>query len=632
MPNGRSTGRILIGALAICMSIGAGRLAAQDGLARRVEVRFTPTGRAQIALWIESADGSRFRTIRLTESVAYRGIGNRPGATQMNSGFRWPYGRREGALPVWAHRRLASGAAPFPRVIFNGRVSEGNASSAGSFGEPRNTRDNFFCLSFRRDISGRDNLDAMTCPSVFMSNKGRYMTAEDMYQGYAEPFEQANRSGAMRAMSLTSPYPPRRDVTGCPGTDCGDHANVATFAADARAAMPSIDAVTMATPAGDRPQRIVFAVPDDWPNGEYVVYLEIHVEGDWNEAYDDETYPTPINPDGMWDHWAVHYGYAYRGQPSVVFRVPVRIDPSGTRRSTGEPAGYGALHGEDGELREIDGTLTNDPLGAPGSGVDRLRLDADGHRLTVVVPTWDVCNQPNSPEMCGRSCEPGSGSCGADLVCGPERTCVGVCDVPMNPGAITDLVLENHPDERESHRWARLRFRAPDRMRELARYEVRVGTEPIVDEASFERALPAVAPALERVELQVPIEATPGQVVEVDFGGLVPETHYWVAVRPVDVCNEAGPVAVGEVTTTEIHFTTVSPCFVATATYGSPMAREVGVLRRFRDRHLRTHAVGRAWVDVYYTVGPAAANLIREYEPLRAVARAALRPLLWILG
>jgi hypothetical protein len=46
----------------------------------------------------------------------------------MNSGYHWPYGRREGVLPIWAHRRAAApGAGQFPRVIFQNRA-EGYAS------------------------------------------------------------------------------------------------------------------------------------------------------------------------------------------------------------------------------------------------------------------------------------------------------------------------------------------------------------------------------------------------------------------------------------------------------------------------------------------------------------------------
>src|SRR5687767_14322156 len=86
---------------------------------RILELDFVPTGRAQIAIWVSRADGTYLRTLRLTQSVSTYGIGNRPGASQMNSGYRWPYGRREGVLPVWAHARAsAPGAQPFRRVIF----------------------------------------------------------------------------------------------------------------------------------------------------------------------------------------------------------------------------------------------------------------------------------------------------------------------------------------------------------------------------------------------------------------------------------------------------------------------------------------------------------------------------------
>src|SRR5687767_12505534 len=92
----------------------AGSSAAQ---APSLELTFTPIDRAQIAVWVERDDGTFMGTLALTYAVAKAGIGNRPGALQMNSGFRWPYGRREGVLPVWAHRRAAvKGAAQWKRV------------------------------------------------------------------------------------------------------------------------------------------------------------------------------------------------------------------------------------------------------------------------------------------------------------------------------------------------------------------------------------------------------------------------------------------------------------------------------------------------------------------------------------
>src|SRR5215471_1381534 len=95
---------------------------------RAIVMNFTPTERAQIAIWIESADGKFLSTVGLTQAVSVRGLGNRPGATQMNSGYHWPYGRREGVLPIWAHRRAAApGATGFPRIIYQDR-REGYAS------------------------------------------------------------------------------------------------------------------------------------------------------------------------------------------------------------------------------------------------------------------------------------------------------------------------------------------------------------------------------------------------------------------------------------------------------------------------------------------------------------------------
>lgn len=70
-------------------------------------------------------------------------------------------------------------------------------------------------------------------------------------------------------------------------------------------------------------------------------------------------------------------------------------------------------------------------------------------------------------------------------------------------------------------------------------------------------------------------------------------------------------------------------CFIATAAYGSDMAPEVQALREFRDRHLLTHAPGRAFVAFYYRHSPALAEAIRPHNGARAVVRAVLRPVVW---
>ncbi len=68
-------------------------------------------------------------------------------------------------------------------------------------------------------------------------------------------------------------------------------------------------------------------------------------------------------------------------------------------------------------------------------------------------------------------------------------------------------------------------------------------------------------------------------------------------------------------------------CFIATAAFGSPLEKHVGILQDFRDRHLLTNGPGRAFVKFYYEVSPAIAAKIAQSATGRFVTRAALMPL-----
>ena len=611
-------GASILVATSLLLAAGEARAAGE----RALVFHFSPTARAQIAIWIEKPDGTFLATVGLTQAVSVRGIGNRPGATQMNSGYHWPYGRREGVLPIWAHRRAAApGAGQFPRIIFQNRP-EGYASRLCE----DSTLDTYFCLAFTGDAT---NLDATTCASPFMSDKGRLLTVQDVKAGYAEPTLVAGQS-VMRPLPLVSLYPPRRDyvpctpdadpfcrsgvirncldftdvagyggvVTGYPGYDASSGATPQKglgYAEAARAAMPDIDAVTMATAPADVEQAVMYSVPGDWPSGDYVAWLEINTEGDYNGAFNDAIFPTPKV--GPWDTYAQGTGYAYRGQPSVVFSVPFSLAASGTATVV-EPTGYGSVDGlgsDAATMHAMDGSITDDPAANPGSGVDRLRFPPGAsYRLQVEVRDGDYCKNQSLP------------------------------------GLPAELVAEPVADPKHSHHWARLRYNVPPSGLPIAKYEVRYSEAPITaeDPASFLRGLPALAASEAMEALMVPVSGPAGSAVEMDFGGLAPSKHYWIAIRAVDVCNRAGPHAVAEVTTTAINYTKLSgPCFIATAAWGSALEPTVAAMRRARDQLLAEVPLFGVAADLYGRSGPPAAGVLRRSDTARVLARHLLGPL-----
>jgi hypothetical protein len=599
-----------VGAAAVAaLAIGLAASSARAADERAIVFHFTPTARAQIALWIESADGTFLGTVGLTQAVSARGIGNRPGAAQMNSGFHWPYGRREGVLPIWGQRRAsAPGAMQFPRIIFQDR-SEGYASQTCLDSTP----DSYHCLSFTK--ANNLVLDATTCASVFRSDKGRIITPTDVAARYAEPTATGSRGAwqpADRALGLTSLYPPRRDHMSCANAStvnpcmggssaCLDHPDSARFADLARTVMPDIDAVTMATPPANVDQTVMYSVPAAWPDGEYVAFLEINTEGDYNAAFDSKRYDTPCAPYSScppedWDIWAVDFGFAYRGQPSVVFSVPFTLGPA-AQFSTLMPVGFGSVDGTDaapGAMHAMDGSITDDPIGAPGSGADRLRVSATlTSRIEVEVRP---CLSQSAP------------------------------DIP------TDVTVAPVEDRKHSHEWAHLQFVVPATSAAgISRYEVRTSsTEPIVpgDATSFIRGLPGQAATADTEGLMIPIDRPPGASVEVDFGGLSPLTHYWIGLRAVDRCNRPGPHAVAEVTTTRVNYTQLpSGCFIATAAWGSAMEPAVIAMRHARDRLLVEVPLFAVAADLYARSGPAASDVLRRSEAARVLARRLLGPL-----
>jgi hypothetical protein len=73
-------------------------------------------------------------------------------------------------------------------------------------------------------------------------------------------------------------------------------------------------------------------------------------------------------------------------------------------------------------------------------------------------------------------------------------------------------------------------------------------------------------------------------------------------------------------------------CFIATAAYGSCLAPEVSVLRRFRDCCLLTNWIGRRFVDVYYHYSPPLARYIDKHAALKPLVRWILTPIVYAIS
>jgi len=62
-------------------------------------------------------------------------------------------------------------------------------------------------------------------------------------------------------------------------------------------------------------------------------------------------------------------------------------------------------------------------------------------------------------------------------------------------------------------------------------------------------------------------------------------------------------------------------CFIATAAYGTDTAKQLDILREFRDTVLLPNSLGAKFVSFYYRTSPPIANFISQHEVLRTVVR-----------
>lgn len=557
-----------------------------------IDVDFTPAENtssmsarhepSQIVVWLEDAAGNYLQTLYITAQTGRFGLGNRPGRWDFNSGPLFPYGHRVQTFPVWAHRKPER----YPAVIFQNMegtdpscvraqcggltTEQCNAACAvpdtcdGLTGPAyTNCGDNdlshpssdssselHFCrpLSQQYDAQKWQQADAMTCATVAFTDKGKFSTITQ------------------------SLYPPRLDLV--------RNAPIDSPSVDMYKQLAGFDAISHATPAAGTDEKIVWPLPQGMPGGNYVVWVEVSQAFDMNGTYNPTTFPAPSGSGPTPIAWS-EYGLPYRGQPSVVYKVPFTIDTSTNTATTDHYVGYGDPTGGDGNVRAPDATITTD---TPGSGGSRLELVSEGgamYRVRVVArPEFDYA-APGAPEA-------------------PE-------------------ILDISPTT------ATVRFVAPGDDGEVGKvsaYDVRYLANRELTEANFDEATRATATLT---------PGNPGELQTLDLSGLLPETDYWIGIRAADDCYNVGPLTIIKVRTADRQAGAVDACFIATAAYGSLMANDVEALRHFRDAALGNSVLGELAIETYYTFGPPVAGVVGQSELLRALARDILQPIVeWV--
>jgi hypothetical protein len=505
------------------------RFATAEPLCRVLDVSLAPASLGaerelppQIVAWLEDAQGTFVETIYITQATGSFGIGNRPGRFDFNSGPLWPYGRRTTTFPIWSNKQPLR----WPALVF-----QDNRDNDLSHFDSQSSTEAHFC----RPTIGAE-LDAITCPtSRVKTDKGVMSTSQ------------------------TSTYPPRNDLVRI----AHDAASVEMFEP-----LNPFDAISQPTPIFGADAQISYAVPAALPAGDYVLWVEVSKELDFNATYNPTTFPPPRISFAM-------YGEPYRGQPSVVYRLPITLGVADALAMTVDYAGYGDPEGADGAIRPPDATIEV----ATGTGGGRLALLSSGGQLYRVR--------------------------------GAARTETDA--VPPDAPRETSVVTANAFD-------ATIGWLAPGddgALGSVKGYELRYRINEVITEENF-----ATSPQVTTGFALVPT-GTEQQIV---IPGLLPETEYSIGVRAFDNCGNASPLAIIPLTTSARESGSVDACFIATAAYGSVMAQDVALLRGFRNAVLARTPLGELAIEAYYTFSPAISGLIGESELLRATTRRALGP------
>ena len=543
--------------------MGVARAQPATPTCRTVAVDFKPVKNLQIAVWAEDPLGNYVATLYVTRLTGTFGLANRPGNHFLHTATRFPYGRRDMVLPVWAHKRgktygyvTMGGAAGNDPSNCPSSIADGSKAcddNTIAFHAGVSSTEPFYCSPSGGMITqNAQGVDVVTCASSFFGSKGAYASG-----------------------GLVSYYPPRADLT-TPGPNDGPDAR-------AFASVNDLGAVSGATPQLEQ----LLDPPIRWvtlADGHYVIKVEMSLESDFN-AFHNYSYcvdDQDSNPgDPALDCGGFNsYGHNYIGQPSVIYSVPVTVGPDADEETASTYEGYSEYVMATGSTgKELPADMTISVM--PGTGAGRLLDVTDGGKtfrlraraLPDIVECPGTCKPPDPP---------------TNLVVTPNATSIDVSFASAATGVAAN------------------------------RFDVRYRDVPI-DDSNFTLANPS--------DMTPPAPGGQGSTVTTTISGLKPQQTYYVAVRAFSTCDAPSTVAVAQTATSQQKFVVLHGCFIATAAFGSSMAKELDALRAVRDRALLTNPLGKLAVASYYAMSPPIARAIASDDRLRAGVRALLRPI-----
>ncbi len=569
--------------------------------------RFRASGRPdlppQIAIWIAKPDGSFVDTLMVTNLVGLLGIGNRPGTWRHASNYRFPYGKRIMALPVWAHQR---GKLYDNLIIQDFKQSDReNMELWLGFHELVSSREPYFCRPLSQQ-EGAAAVDAVSCPSPnFNSAKGRAVRAGDTRSGDTDP------------PPLKTYYPPRNDIKTVSRQDCddsGQQSNMNCLAAvRGFADVNDLDAVATATPPYGRTFTKSWTVPTDLPDGDYMIWVEVGKEFDNNSSFNFVSLTDPqLSDAGLKNNI---------GQPAVVYSVPIRIDrKQGFQGSASDITGYGAWDGKTGILNPPDNKIGN----LPGSGRGRLLLISQpsivvgdpplsGHVLVSTTAPPPI--KPSPPIDAQAAMDTAPDAIPVDAPAPPDAV-AGAVAIPVCAVNSAEVQGLSAPKDAVAAESARVSFQEPFALTDVDEYEIRFWEGDDQTDTAYKSGLPTSPEP----------RGQPGGNRSVALKPLQNLTTYTMGIRPTGACGD-GVIKYFTFTTPVKTFVQLSGCFIATAAYGTSMAVEVEALRRARNLSRDASSFITTIVDLYERSSPPIASLVRDNDSLRALARVALAPI-----